>query len=35
MVKQNWWREAVGYEIYIRSFQDSNGDAVLPADSPI
>ena len=28
MVKQNWWREAVGYEIYIRSFQDSNGDGV-------
>ncbi|HRE01681.1 MAG TPA: alpha-amylase family glycosyl hydrolase, partial [Ilumatobacteraceae bacterium] len=21
-----WWRGAVGYEIYVRSFQDSNGD---------
>ena len=24
----SWWREAVFYEIYIRSFQDSNGDGV-------
>ncbi|MBI4516165.1 MAG: DUF3459 domain-containing protein [Deltaproteobacteria bacterium] len=23
-----WWREAVCYEIYVRSFQDSNGDGV-------
>ncbi len=23
-----WWKEAVGYEIYIRSFQDSNGDGI-------
>jgi alpha-glucosidase len=23
-----WWRSAVFYEIYIRSFQDSNGDGV-------
>src|SRR6185436_9018732 len=23
-----WWREAVFYEIYIRSFQDSDGDGV-------
>jgi alpha-glucosidase len=23
-----WWREAVIYEVYIRSFQDSNGDGV-------
>ena len=23
-----WWRGAVGYEIYIRSFADSNGDGV-------
>jgi len=23
-----WWREAVFYEIYVRSFQDSNGDGV-------
>lgn len=24
----DWWRGAVGYEIYIRSFLDSNGDGV-------
>jgi alpha-glucosidase len=24
----SWWTEAVFYEIYIRSFQDSNGDGV-------
>ena len=23
-----WWRKAVFYEIYVRSFQDSNGDGV-------
>ena len=23
---QNWWKNAVFYEIYPRSFQDSNGD---------
>ena len=23
-----WWREAVFYEIYVRSFQDTNGDGV-------
>ncbi|MBA2461502.1 MAG: DUF3459 domain-containing protein [Actinobacteria bacterium] len=23
-----WWRRAVGYEIYLRSFSDSNGDGV-------
>ena len=23
-----WWRQAVFYEIYIRSFQDSNGDGI-------
>jgi alpha-glucosidase len=25
---RNWWADAVFYEIYIRSFQDSNGDGV-------
>ncbi|CAN5848808.1 glycoside hydrolase family 13 protein [soil metagenome] len=24
----NWWDDAVGYEIYIRSFADGNGDGV-------
>ena len=23
-----WWHGAVGYEIYVRSFADSNGDGV-------
>ena len=26
--EENWWRNAVFYEIYPRSFQDSNGDGV-------
>jgi alpha-glucosidase len=24
----NWWRSAVTYQIYIRSFADSNGDGM-------
>ena len=24
-----WWKERVFYEIYPRSFQDSNGDGVV------
>ena len=24
----NWWKNAVIYEIYPRSFQDSNGDGI-------
>lgn len=28
MTGQEWWREAVFYEIYVRSFQDSNGDGI-------
>jgi alpha-glucosidase len=24
----NWWTECVFYEIYVRSFQDSNGDGI-------
>jgi alpha-glucosidase len=26
--EMSWWREAVFYEIYVRSFADSNGDGV-------
>ena len=26
--EENWWRNAVIYEIYPRSFQDSNGDGI-------
>ena len=25
---QPWWRSAAFYQIYVRSFQDSNGDGV-------
>lgn len=27
-IKDKWWQHAVIYEIYIRSFQDSNGDGI-------
>jgi alpha-glucosidase len=25
-MKRIWWKEAIGYEIYPRTFYDSNGD---------
>lgn len=28
MEKRKWWMEAVGYEIYIKSFYDSNNDGI-------
>jgi len=26
--ERNWWKNAVIYEIYPRSFQDTNGDGI-------
>jgi len=27
-MKEKWWHQAVGYEVYLRSFQDSNADGI-------
>lgn len=28
MMEKKWWMEAIGYQIYLKSFYDSNGDGI-------
>ena len=27
-MERAWWKEAIGYEIYPKSFKDTNGDGI-------
>ncbi len=27
-IRRQWWKESIAYQIYPKSFQDSNGDGI-------